>query len=165
MNSWKIILATVVIFGAGVVTGGLLVNYVQHGHPGWRHADAALHNRPGARELPIPRAQLLNQEFVEKLDVTLHLTPEQRRKIEKIIAQGQERNHDLWRLVTPQFRAVMQDVHQRIRAVLTPEQQKQFQELVRQFASHPSPRRQEPPASPPRTNTVHSPGPAGATGP
>lgn len=165
MNSWKIILATVVIFGAGVVTGGLLVNCVQREHLGWRHAAAARHNRSGARELPMPRAQLLNREFVEKLDATLHLTPEQRRKIEKIIADGQKRNHDLWRLVAPQFRAVMQDVHQRIRAVLTPEQQKQFQELVRQFASHPSSRRREPPASPPRTNNVHSSEPAGGAGP
>ena len=32
MNSWKVILATVVIFGAGVMTGGLLVNYVDHSH-------------------------------------------------------------------------------------------------------------------------------------
>ncbi len=32
MNSWKVILATVVIFGAGVLTGGLLVNYVEREH-------------------------------------------------------------------------------------------------------------------------------------
>ena len=30
MNSWKVILATLVIFGAGVVTGGLLVSYAVH---------------------------------------------------------------------------------------------------------------------------------------
>ena len=30
MNSWKVILAAVVIFGAGVLTGGLLVDYVDH---------------------------------------------------------------------------------------------------------------------------------------
>ena len=28
MNSWKIILATVIIFGAGVVVGGLLVQHI-----------------------------------------------------------------------------------------------------------------------------------------
>ena len=33
MNSWKVILAAVVIFGAGVLTGGLLVNYVEPSHP------------------------------------------------------------------------------------------------------------------------------------
>jgi hypothetical protein len=30
VNTWKIILATVVIFGAGVITGGLLVNHANH---------------------------------------------------------------------------------------------------------------------------------------
>ena len=34
MNSWKIILAAVVIFGAGVITGGLLVNHVKNKPPG-----------------------------------------------------------------------------------------------------------------------------------
>ena len=33
MNNWKVIFATAVIFGAGVVTGGLLVNYVTYSHP------------------------------------------------------------------------------------------------------------------------------------
>jgi len=28
VNNWKVILATIVIFGAGVVTGGLLVSHV-----------------------------------------------------------------------------------------------------------------------------------------
>ena len=30
MNTWKIILATLVIFVAGVLTGGLLVSYTDH---------------------------------------------------------------------------------------------------------------------------------------
>lgn len=49
MNSWKIILATVVIFGCGVVTGGLLVNYVERAHPEIRRS-------PGrAMTGPVPR--------------------------------------------------------------------------------------------------------------
>jgi hypothetical protein len=138
VNSWKIILATVVIFGCGVVTGGLLVNYVERAHPEIRRPFAgARHDRPGSQESQLPRPQMLNQQFVEQLDTALHLTPEQREKIGKIIADGQERNRDLWKLV-------MQDVRQRIRAELTPEQRKQFEELMKQL----SPRK--PPAS---TNT------------
>jgi hypothetical protein len=30
---WKVILATLVIFGTGVITGGLLVNYTNHTAP------------------------------------------------------------------------------------------------------------------------------------
>jgi Spy/CpxP family protein refolding chaperone len=73
------------------------------------------------------------------LNAALQLTPDQREKIGKIIANGQERNRDLWKLVSPQFREVMQDVRQHIRAVLTPEQRKQFEELMKQMSPRRSP--------------------------
>ena len=154
MNSWKIILATVVIFGCGVVTGGLLVNYVERAHAEiHRPAAAARRDRPGSPELPLPRPQMLNQQFVEQLDVALHLTPDQRQKISKIIADGQERNHDLWKLVSPQFRGVMQEVRQRIRAVLTPEQRRQFEELMKQLPPRWPPAPTNAPSARPPTNT------------
>ena len=160
MNSWKIILATVVIFGCGVVTGGLLVNYVERAHPEIRRPPAAAHReRPGSQELSLPRPQMLNQQFVEQLDVALHLTPEQRQKISKIIADGQERNRDLWKLVSPQFRGVMQDVHQRIRTVLTPEQREQFGELMKQLSAHRPPA----PTNAPATMLPTNPPPDSAT--
>jgi len=130
VNSWKIILATVVIFGAGVMAGGLLVNYVDHAHSGNHHP-------PGNHDsdLPMPHGDMLGRQFLSQLDDVLHLTPEQHRAIEKIIADGQEHNHDLWKFVSPQFRAVMQDVHQKIREQLNPDQRKQFEKLLKQFHS------------------------------
>jgi hypothetical protein len=133
VNSWKIILATVVIFGAGVMTGGLLVNYVDHAHFG-NHRPPEIHDA----DLPMPHGDMLGKQFLSQLDDELHLTPEQHKAIEKIIADGQDRNHDLWKLVSPQFRAVMQDVHQQIREQLDPDQRKQFEKMLKQF--HP-PRR------------------------
>jgi Spy/CpxP family protein refolding chaperone len=144
VNSWKVILATVVIFGAGVMTGGLLVNYVDHSRP---KNPGPHHNAKGAEshELPMPRPAVLDKQFVQQLNVALKLTPQQREKITKIMADGQQRNHDLWKLVAPQFRAVMQDVHEHIRAVLTPEQRRKFEELIRQQHAnrHPSPAKKE----------------------
>ena len=96
---------------------------------------------------------MLNQQFVEQLDAALHLTPEQREKIGKIIADGQERNRDLWKLVSPQFRSVMQDVRQHIRAVLTPEQKKQFEELMKQLSPRRPPAPTNAPVTLPPTNT------------
>ena len=64
----------------------------------------------------------------------MHLTAEQRDKIEKIVADGQERNRNLWAIVSPQMRDVIQDTRQHIREVLTPEQQKQFEELLKRAA-------------------------------
>ena len=120
------------------MTGGLLVNYVERAYPDIHSPFAEPRDRAVERPLEwerqVPRApQILNRQFVEQLDSALQLTSEQREKIGKIIADGQERNRDLWKLVSPQFRVVMQDVRQRIRAVLTPVQRKQFEELMKQF--------------------------------
>ncbi len=150
MNSWKVILATVVIFGAGVLTGGLLVNYVVHEH----------------RTLPRPLPpEMWRKDFIEHLDKALMLTPEQHAAISKIIAEGQERNREIWRTnAAPKMRQVMEQVHQRIRAELTPEQQKRFEKMLRSFAPHHPPRDEKPPGPPPSTNSVPSTAPAGATG-
>ncbi len=133
MNSWKVILATVVIFGAGVVTGGLLVSHVRPARPELRRNFSDPHREVAAQELPLSRPEMMNKQFIEQLDSALHLAPDQRKAIEKILADGQQRNRDLWKLVAPQMRSVMQDVNQRIRNQLTPEQQKQFEKLMKQL--------------------------------
>jgi hypothetical protein len=131
VNFWKVILATIVIFGAGVITGGLLVDHVQR-QP--RHRTVETPPPPGTPvTLPLPlRPDVLNKQFVEQLDDKLGLSPDQKQKIQKIIAQGQQNTRDLWKLVSPQFRALMQDTRQQIREVLTPEQRKQFEALMKQ---------------------------------
>ncbi|HEU5395676.1 MAG TPA: hypothetical protein VFV81_00815, partial [Verrucomicrobiae bacterium] len=92
MNSWKIILATVVIFAAGVFTGGLLVNVIKE-TPRPR-AEPRAHSEAKMPEPPM--ATRLNKEFLKQLDEKLQLTPDQHAKIQKIVAEGQERNHALW---------------------------------------------------------------------
>jgi hypothetical protein len=163
MNSWKIILAVVVIFGAGVITGGLLVNNVEpprpkdiqhpagelNPHPQANNRD---HDQPDPQDFPKPHPpEMLSKQFVQRLDKTLHFTPEQRVAIAKIVADGQERNHEIWTNVAPQFHKVLQDVRQQIREQLTPAQQKQFEELMKRFrpaGHHP----QTPANSPSSTN-------------
>jgi len=142
MNSWKVILATVVIFGAGVLTGGLLVNCVVHEH------------RPSSG----PRSpETWRKDFVGHLDKALKLTPEQHAAISKIVAEGQERNREIWR-------QEMEQVHQRIGAELTPEQQKKFEAMTKQFAPHGPPRDRPPAGPPPATNNVPPPPPGGTPG-
>lgn len=128
MNLWKVIFATIVIFGAGVFSGGLLVNYVDHSH----HA-----NRPPVPAPPrepqdfVARPEILKTNFVQRLDDALNLTPLQQGQIEEIVAEGQERNREIWLQVAPQIRAALQDTRQRIRATLTDEQKKEFEQLLR----------------------------------
>jgi len=151
VNSWKVILATVIIFGAGVVTGGLLVSYVMHPkvHPLFTNSDD--HAQAGGHESLHPRPpEMWSKEFVQKLDDALKLTPEQRDVIEKIIADGQEKNHEIWTNITPQIRKVMQDARQQIREQLTPDQRRKFEELLKQFRQqHRPPPTNAPPMIPP----------------
>ncbi|HUA67616.1 MAG TPA: hypothetical protein VMA13_03630 [Candidatus Saccharimonadales bacterium] len=176
MNSWKIILATMVIFGAGVLTGGLLVNYVERGHEGnarfpfWRpNPQLQMRDReqlpPG--ELPHPPSpEMSRKDFLGRLDKTLKLTPEQHAAIAKIIAEGQERNWQIWTNVAlPQIRQEMEQVRQRIRAELTPEQQKKFAAMVKQFELHHPPHNPMPPGPPRPANNVSPSPPGGETGP
>ncbi|MGA2242233.1 MAG: hypothetical protein ABSH11_09360 [Verrucomicrobiota bacterium] len=157
MNSWKIILAALVIFGAGVITGGLLVHHVNGRPPSHveppsagpnTHPPADNHGPTPPPEVPLPQlAERLSKDFVHQLDKSLHLTPKQRDTIAKIVVAGQERNHELWTNVAPQMRKVMQDVNQQIRVELTPEQVKQFEGLMKRF--RPAGHRPQPPANSP----------------
>lgn len=131
MKDWNIILATIVIFGAGVVTGGLLVSHVTHVSPS--RPVSELKPAGTANEVPGPlRAQVLSKQFVQKLNDKLDLTQQQRQQIQKIIAQGQQKTRDLWKLVGPDFQLIWRDTRQQIRQVLTPEQKKEFETLMKQ---------------------------------
>ena len=140
MNSWNIILATIVIFGAGVMSGGLLVNHIDRANRFDRRPPVFGEFRPGGErggepghgmEFPRPRQpDLLNTNFVKRLDDALKLTAEQRTAIEKIIADGQEQNHNIWTNNSEQMRRVTQDVRRRLHDALTPDQQKQLDELM-----------------------------------
>jgi hypothetical protein len=140
VNNWKVIFATVVIFGAGVITGGLLVNYVQHPHFRSQHAKfpSVSETHPATNSITnnptthppdnskLRPPEILSKQFLQQLDGTLHLTADQRETIQKIIGESQN-----------QIRKVVQDGRLEIREVLTPDQQKQFDELVKRPFRHP----------------------------
>ena len=61
----------------------------------------------------------------------LSLTTEQKEQIEAILRESQERTRALWEEISPQMRAEFQATQEKIRDVLTPEQQQQFEELMK----------------------------------
>ena len=140
MNSWKVILATIVIYGAGVMTGGLLVNRVDHSRfrPSRRpeppaassnfNSQTNVQGQAASRSARLP--EILSRQFLQQLDEELHLAPEQHEAIQKIITDSQNL-----------MRKTMTDARLEIREQLTPEQRNQFDELVKR----PPPRR--PPGS------------------
>jgi len=130
VNSWKVILATLVIYGAGVITGGLLVHYTAV------RANVRPANRQPGMQAVTPW-QMRNRDLLRRMERELDLTAEQRTNIDRIIIDSQERTRSLWRPIVPLMGKEMQIVHDRIRSELTPEQQKRFDALLRQNQNRP----------------------------
>jgi uncharacterized membrane protein len=150
VNNWKVIFATVVIFGAGVITGGLLVDYVHNPRHKAPHKPAeasgahvsATNQVVHPPEISNPRPpETLSRQFLQQVDEALCLKPDQREAIQKIMSDGQNEIHK-----------VIHDSRLEIREVLTPEQQKQFDELVKRPFRKPIFNTNNPAISPPATN-------------
>jgi hypothetical protein len=161
VNSWKVILATIVIYGAGVMTGGLLVNHVYHSHPRNLHR-AETPATPGnsisptngqgqVASKPARLPEMLSKQFLQRLDAELHLAPDQHEAIQKIITDGQNLMHK-----------TMLDARLEIREQLTPEQRSQFDDLVKRPTRRPLNSTNTslvlPPANVPATATTNAPG-------
>ncbi len=138
MSPWKVILATMVIFACGVVTGGLMTRTMA------TRADAPLvsatnsfavaTNSSGATNRPSmvgPILQMQRIEFLKKMDKSLDLTPAQHDEIAKIMRTSQERTQPLWSQISPQMTEELKRVREDIREVLTPDQRRKFLEMIR----------------------------------
>ncbi len=168
MKIWKIILATLVIFGTGVITGGLLVGIAdgvrehrQHGSarntrqqpPAPAPAAPVITNTPHERDprltLPLglsPRRQF-PKDFLERLDRELKLTPDQHKQIDQVLDEGQKRTKEIWDRIAPEVRQEMKNSREKILNLLTPEQKTRFEELMKPRGNKPT-RETEPTNSP-----------------
>lgn len=153
MNYWKVILATMVIFGAGVMTGGLLV---QHVGPGWGRRPVRVGAGPRAGQLS--NAGLMRLELLRRMEQDLDLTPEQREPASKVIKEGQERMKKLMQTVEPRRREVYRKTIEDFRALLTPGQKRRFDALLKKQQRARSQRK----GAPPRERFPKSPPPAGS---
>ncbi|HOX56889.1 MAG TPA: hypothetical protein P5205_11875 [Candidatus Paceibacterota bacterium] len=154
MNSWKVILATMVIFGTGVVTGGLLVGFAERGRE---------HRPPRVGGVVRPAqpssAGAMRIEFLRRVEKELGLTPQQREPIDRILRDGQERMKKLMDTVEPRRREEYRKTVEEFRAVLTPEQQRRLDGLLKQQQRardqrKASPPRGRPPQSPPANTNL-----------
>jgi Spy/CpxP family protein refolding chaperone len=127
VNNWKVILATMVIFSTGVVTGGLLVRYAELGRERRPQRVGAV-ARPGQQL----SAGVMRIEFLRRMERELELTPAQRDPIDRILKDGQERMKKLMDTVEPRRREEFKKTVEEFRGVLTPEQRQRFDELVKQ---------------------------------
>jgi len=125
VNSWKPILAALVIFAAGVVTGGLTVQ-IRQPNP----APTPAGNAP-VRKVAMPREAQL-RELSRRMQAELDLVPEQRDRIEAIVRDSQERMKAVRDEVGKKIGEEFREMRQRIRGELTPDQRRKFAEIMKQ---------------------------------
>jgi Spy/CpxP family protein refolding chaperone len=117
VNRWRVILAAVVIFLAGVATGAVVVR---------TYAPKIVKRTHVSPPLPIGNDR--RQEYIAKLDRELQLTPEQRGKIEMILAASQKRMKGIWEPMEPQVKEEYRRTRREISEILTPEQQEKMKQ-------------------------------------
>jgi hypothetical protein len=141
---WKVILATLVIFGAGVITGGLVIQNVQrlnqpthvNGAPagsGQTPANFGLWPRQ-ATNLPssgLAEWHIRRTNFIHQVDRELGLSPEQRQRIEAILRDSQRRTKEISDRIAPEIRDEVKEARTRIHRELNPAQQQRFEEMFR----------------------------------
>jgi Spy/CpxP family protein refolding chaperone len=141
-----------VIFGTGVVTGGLLVRHVQPGHDRRpQHSTNAVHTAQSSS------AGVMRIDFLRRMERELNLTPEQREPVDRILKEGQDRMKKLMETVEPRRREEFKKTLEEFRTVLTPEQQTRFDTLVKQQQQQRA--REQRKAAPPRERSPQSPPP------
>lgn len=121
------------IFGAGVVTGGLLVRI---------RVPAPL-ARP-VNESPVagsPAPAPGRQQFVQRLHRELNLTPDQSAQVDRIMRESHEHMTKIMEPVAPQTREETRRVRQQIQAILTPQQKTKFNETFKRRQRDPEERR------------------------
>jgi len=122
VNSWKPILAALVIFATGVVTGGLTVN-LRTRPPGLRLLEQ--------RTTPLQNWDNRIRDLGRRMERQLNLTTEQREHVEAIVRDSQRRIKGVFDEATPRARDEFRQTRSKIRDVLTPEQRRKFEELFK----------------------------------
>lgn len=145
MNPWKVILATVIIFATGVITGALVVNRVQR-----PERPQPLVQRPRPQNDFMPNPWFVRREFLQRMDHHLDLSREQYDRIAKILQDSQERTRVIVGRVGPEIQEELRHVRREIRTQLNPDQSKKFEELQHLLMR---------PGRPPGHNTEMRPGP------
>jgi esterase/lipase len=107
------------VFVLGAALGGLL---------GYSFAHRSYAAEPAVLSPEAKRAQRK-----EKLTHDVGLTPDQQKQVTEILDQAQGEYQAVHKVVDPQIEAVRQKTRDKIRAVLTDDQQPKFEEFLRQL--------------------------------
>lgn len=112
MNLWKVILASLVLFFAGVGTGFF-----------------AADSRTKDRQDFSGRPHVSMRDIVQRMESRLELSAEQKEKVSAILQARREQMHALMNEVRPQIKAAEKAMREKIEALLSEEQRAKFDEV------------------------------------
>lgn len=119
VNAWKPILAALVIFCAGLVTGALGVRQLDKSAVKQQRQQSS-QSGPGMR---------LAGDYLRRLDKQLQLTEPQHKRIAAILKESQERTRHIYGKLDPQMRDELRQTRERIKAELAPSQLEIFEKM------------------------------------
>ena len=111
-SKWQVRFAVLIIFVIGFVAGGLAMNFYR--------------DKRGPSQSSPMRGSF--SRVVEQLN----LSPEQKIEVEKILEETRAQLIEIRKESGPKFREVRMQTDERLRAVLTPEQWEQFQQIMKE---------------------------------
>ncbi len=156
MKTWKVILATLVIFLAGFGSGMVLTR------KGWL---GKIVNRTKTSEAPPGSWMMQRPEFVHWMARALELNPKQKERVEEIMRSSQERLKPLRELIDPVMQEELKRTREEVNKELTPEQQKKFEEMLKRRPRKPDGTPGGPPPGPDRNRSRDGTGRGGPGGP
>lgn len=124
MKAWKIILAALVLFAAGVATGTTVTTI--RARAAHKAELAKL-----AKRSPLPPTAWQRFDFLRRAQRDLNLSEDQKTRIDALLKESQDHFRKLWEPVAPQVKVEFDALRDRIRAQLTAEQQQRFDELLK----------------------------------
>jgi len=125
VSLWKVILATLVIYTAGLFTGAIAVRLTTD----WGKPPRSPRSPQGQLSPP----NVMREEFVRRMAEEVRLSPQQKERILKAVRESQERVKELYGLIGPEVSEEMQYVREAIRAELTPDQEHRYDEFMRKL--------------------------------
>jgi len=140
VNNWKIILPTGLIFGAGLLAGGLTINRIDRCKAvASRQAVPSTGNSTVAAQIRREPGGMDQHriEFMRTVSSNLNLTAEQRVCVDNTLREGQECIRKLWEDFNPKTRDVLNNCRTKIIADLTPEQRDEFNQMMKRAVRKP----------------------------
>ena len=128
VNAWKPILAAVVIFAAGVVTGGFVVDF---GAPKPPRAFPRERGPRNAEHPPGSRMEGQLNWLMKRIQRDLKLTDEQVAKVESAFKASREEMKLAFEELRPRMHASTEKLKEKLRGDLTEEQLAKFEKYLR----------------------------------